>query len=489
MSGYHFLYPSHHTHSTSNSSKRPRTSTASAKQTTTAPKKLFSYTLYDRKYFFQHYHHTSGIRLSNSNHDNETTYYTDITREYAGQAVLASAQITRFDVKILPNESTNECQPLIRHPPQSPPSVVQFRLPHIRQSILNTSNELAILSVTNLSIQSVCRQSFEYDQLYSDNVQVGTRVQRVQQEVNLSFIRLVYQFYTVVGNALEYTEIKPDQPSIISRKQQQHPTRHMAINVTNETLLLSSFGWLIIDEIYYAASLGGLKVDGCMGKVQGNVSLSQRLRAYDGPLIFKIGSTSLSLKKTLSTHTDNLPSTNISTIHPSSSNRGVTNIDTIARNVPLRPQEVHDLVNRAGRLITSYVQEFLPGDIQQISSIPATTNTDNDLINTSLNDIIEGSHTPIPSEQTTTKKKRSDAHCKDPIIHNINRCPLETQQNISISSKRPMFETHITTHCQGLTFFTTLLSTLKVQYKIGVTNIGGMKSRFTTIIYEHALHF
>ncbi|CAF1362504.1 unnamed protein product [Adineta steineri] len=84
MSGYHFLYPSHHSHSTSNSSKRPRTSTASAKQTTTAPKKLFSYTLYDRKYFFQHYHHTSGIRLNDSNHDNETTYYTDITREYAG---------------------------------------------------------------------------------------------------------------------------------------------------------------------------------------------------------------------------------------------------------------------------------------------------------------------------------------------------------------------------------------------------------------------
>ncbi|CAF1334904.1 unnamed protein product [Adineta steineri] len=33
----------------------------------------------------------------------------------------------------------------------------------------------------------------------------GIRVQRVQQEVNLSFIRLVYQFYTVVGNALEDT--------------------------------------------------------------------------------------------------------------------------------------------------------------------------------------------------------------------------------------------------------------------------------------------
>jgi hypothetical protein len=37
----------------------------------------------------------------------------------------------------------------------------------------------------------------------------------------------------------------------------------------------------------------------------------------------------------------------------------VINIGTIAMDVPLRPQEVHDLVNRAGRLITSYVQEFL----------------------------------------------------------------------------------------------------------------------------------
>ncbi|CAF3783166.1 unnamed protein product, partial [Adineta steineri] len=47
--------------------------------------------------------------------------------------------------------------------------------------------------------------------------------------------------------------------------------------------------------------------------------------------------------------------------------------------------------------------------------------------------------------------------------------------------------------CQGMTFSTTLLSTLKAQYKIGVVegvaNIGGMKSRFTAIIHEHALHF
>ncbi|CAF1209663.1 unnamed protein product [Adineta steineri] len=37
----------HHTHSTSNSSKRPRTSTTSVKQITATPKKLFSYTQYD----------------------------------------------------------------------------------------------------------------------------------------------------------------------------------------------------------------------------------------------------------------------------------------------------------------------------------------------------------------------------------------------------------------------------------------------------------
>jgi hypothetical protein len=34
-----------------------------------------------------------------------------------------------------------------------------------------------------------------------------------------------------------------------------------------------------------------------------------------------------------------------------------------------------------------------------------------------------------------------------------------------------------------MTFSTTLLSTLKAQYKIGMT------SRFTAIIHEHALHF
>ena len=314
--------------------------------------------------------------------------------EKLGQTVLASAQIKRFEVKILPNEPINESQSFHTHHAPSvfishPPASVHYRLPTNRPSVLNTCNQSSILSVTNLSIQSVCRQSLEHDQLHSANVQAGIRVQRVQQEVNLSFIRLVYQFYTVVGNALEYTGIDeltkaepelleqgvttdlrnpttrrtqtttdyPDsgltglvlrslEPSLLrfdhqgddddlahperqcwkklrelvaiygtppevkqvqphpsnTRKQQrsgsqppnengaapnsntsfkyvQAQTRPMGTNMPNETLLLSSFGWLIIDEIYYAASLGGLKVDGCMRKVQGSVTVSQRLRA------------------------------------------------------------------------------------------------------------------------------------------------------------------------------------------------------------------
>ncbi|CAF4174678.1 unnamed protein product, partial [Adineta steineri] len=129
---------------------------------------------------------------------------------------------------------------------------------------------------------------------------------------------------------------------------------------------------------------------------------------------------------------------------------------------------------------------------QQTSSIPTTTNTDNELINTSLNDTIEEPTTPIPLEQTITRK-RLGTRRRDTINRNINPRPLETQQNLSTSSKRPIFEAHITAHCQGMTFSTTLLSTLKAQYKIGVVegvaNIGGMKSRFTAIIHEHALHF
>ena len=72
---------------------------------------------------------------------------------------------------------------------------------------------------------------------------------------------------------------KPSENKPISSPLRKQPLSPTTMMVTSETLLLSSFGWLIIDEIYYAASLGGLKVDGCMGKVQGSMTLSQRLRA------------------------------------------------------------------------------------------------------------------------------------------------------------------------------------------------------------------
>ncbi|CAF4740435.1 unnamed protein product, partial [Rotaria sp. Silwood2] len=246
---------------------------------------------------------------------------------------------------------------------------------------------------------------------------------------------------------------------------------------------------------------------------------------YDGSLIVQIGSTSLSLKETLSTSTDNLSIMNPSNINLTSSNTspstqqisvldiivgksraltslqtrginltlsGVTNIGTIAMDVPLRPQEVHDLVNRAGRLITSYVQEFLPDDTQQISTTPLTTNTNIELNNINLNDTIEEPNTATPLERITTKK-RLGTRRKSTITSNNNSRPLEAQRSISSSSKQPLFEAHITAHCQGMTFSTTLLSTLKAQYKIGivegVANIGSMTSRFTAIIHEHALHF
>ncbi|CAF0854062.1 unnamed protein product, partial [Adineta steineri] len=103
---------------------------------------------------------------------------------------------------------------------------------------------------------------------------------------------------------------------------------------------------------------------------------------YDGLLILQIDSTSF-FKKTLSTHTDNLPSAHILTGHPSSSS---TTLST-------RQISVLDII-----------VEFLPDDTQQTSSVPTTTDTDNELVNTNLNDTIEKSHTPIPLEQTTTKK-------------------------------------------------------------------------------------
>ncbi|CAF1238733.1 unnamed protein product [Adineta steineri] len=107
--------------------------------------------------------------------------------------------------------------------------------------------------------------------------------------------------------------------------------------VINETFSISSSGWLIIDEIHWGASLCGLKVDGSLTSLQ-----------------------TRGIHLTLS---------------------GVTNIGTVSMDVSLRPQEVHDLVNCTGPLITSNVQEFFPDDMQQTSSIPTTTNTDNELIN------------------------------------------------------------------------------------------------------------
>ena len=41
-------------------------------------------------------------------------------------------------------------------------------------------------------------------------------------------------------------------------------TESMLTNPSNNTLLISSFRWLIIDQIYYAALFGGFNVDGWM---------------------------------------------------------------------------------------------------------------------------------------------------------------------------------------------------------------------------------
>ena len=242
---------------------------------------------------------------------------------------------------------------------------------------------------------------------------------------------------------------------------------------------------------------------------------------YDGSLIVQIGSTSLSLKETLSTSTDNLTIINPNSLNTSTTTRqisvldiivgksqaltslqtrginltlsGVTNIGTIAMDVPLRPQEVHDLVNRAGRLITSYVQEFLPDDTQQISTTLTTVNTNTDSNNGHINDKIEQKqHIPIRSDRMAMKKSLNTRR-KNTVTSNVNTHPLEARQSVSSTSKRHVFEAHITAHCQGMIFSTTLLSTLKAQYKTGavegVANIGSMTSRFTAIIHEHALHF
>ncbi|CAF3490546.1 unnamed protein product [Rotaria socialis] len=548
----------------------------------------------------------AGVRLS-------VTSSIEPLFEKLGQTVLATVQIKKFDVKILPNELINDAQ----------------------LAILNPSVELTILNVTNLNIQSVCKQSREHNQLHSANVQAGIRVQSVKQEVNLSLLRLVYQFYTVVSNAFEYidmdelvktdannfqvvndslesrsrtTTITDNQENYIDKSNKKSSpinnnnnnnnndligaerqcwkrlrklvaTYETSIDIKNlssttknqrndsqmssddsleehgkesfrllpkqndikhETLLLSAFGWLIIDDIYYAASLGGLKVDGCMRKVQGSISLSQRLRnlqantnihnakKYDGSLIVQIASTSLSLKETLSTSSDSSSHINTSTSYQATTTNptlptqeisvldiiigksqaltslqtrginnlrlsGVTNIGTIAMDVPLRPQEVHDLVNRAGRLITSYVQEFLPDDTEQPSSATSNLNNDeSDQTNTNIDDTITEINVPSISVPISTKR-HLNIHQEPKLSSNVTTNLLETQTSLLSISKRPIFEVHITAHCKGMTFSTTLLSTLKAQYKIGVVegvaNLGITTSRFTAIVHEHALHF
>ncbi|CAF1551159.1 unnamed protein product [Adineta steineri] len=222
---------------------------------------------------------------------------------------------------------------------------------------------------------------------------------------------MLKKLHELVSNYRIVLKIKSSQPSIITRKQQrsgsqppnehvlqqQNPTRHMAMNVTNKILLFSSFGWLIIDEIHYAASLGGLKVDGCMKKVQGNVSSSQRLRALRSTTNNQnTKNRQISVLDIIAGKSQALTSLQTHGIHLTLS--GVTNIGTIAMDVPLRPQEVHDL----------------------------------------LNDTIEEPTTPIPLEQTITRK-RLGTRRRDTINRNINPRLLETQQNIFTSSKRPMF--------------------------------------------------
>jgi hypothetical protein len=267
-----------------------------------------------------------------------------------GQTVFVSGMIKKFEAKILPNQSIDCLQALI----------------------INTSTGIidpSILSIVNLNIQSMFRQLLEPNQLHSANVQVGIRIQRIQQQVNLSLLRLIHQFYTVVNNGIRSSDtmnsvtadetihfqesdfvrfrsetvatshpplntdiehrsipnnvssplhtasasnapleldcwrklrelvdmhrIPSDMKSVSTSKSTNRSTQDTVdksskvsstepqsneTTTSNETLLLSSFGWLIIDDIKYGALLGELKVDGCMSKVQGSATLSQRLR-------------------------------------------------------------------------------------------------------------------------------------------------------------------------------------------------------------------
>ncbi|CAF0951192.1 unnamed protein product, partial [Didymodactylos carnosus] len=627
--------------------------------------------------------------------------------EKLGQTILASVLLKCFDVKILPNEplgvltttgqapsmTTTTSVPVFNTHQSTINTGVHYRPPFHRPSTLaQSTSELSVLSVNSLSIQSVCRQLLEHDQLHSANVQAGIRVQRVQQEVNLPLLRLIYQFYTVVGNALEYEsdeieqQTQPDQTRQNTRSntlvlaeqdqplpgsrlsalenliikpvlgsppttdvgerlcwkklrelvyiyagvpdvkqvtvpplntRQQQPTKQrsgsqppepstvlqsndltttgipsspiLTNNQNNssfklvhntrlggETILLSSFGWLVIDEIHYAATLGGLKVEGCMRKAQGSITLTQRLRGqtlvsitgntkkYDGSLIVQIGSTSLSLKETLTSALDSgnvtlssSMSTTQSTFHPASGSSsfpskqhhhprfhsplhhhhhhthqsttqthspqtsvldivvgksqaltslqtrgihltlsGVTNIGSITMDVPLRPQDVHDLVNRTSRLIASSVMEFLPDDPNAVK--PTTTTTTGDSTTAGASDLPDGEPlTPTPVQIKPRKEKKrmstvSQRRRRSGDNHRQRRLKSQQSTANSLTSKKPIFEAHITAHFQGMTFSTTLLPTLKAQYKIGiiegVANIG-LISKFSAIMREHALHF
>ncbi|CAF4821235.1 unnamed protein product, partial [Rotaria socialis] len=120
-----------------------------------------------------------------------------------------------------------------------------------------------------------------------------------------------------------------------------------------------------------------------------------------------------------------------------------------------------DLVNRAGRLITSYVQEFLPDDTEQPSSATSNLNNDeSDQTNTNIDDTITEINVPSISVPISTKR-HLNIHQEPKLSSNVTTNLLETQTSLLSISKRPIFEVHITAHCKGMTFSTTLLSTLK----------------------------
>ncbi|CAF5021554.1 unnamed protein product, partial [Rotaria sp. Silwood1] len=135
---------------------------------------------------------------------------------------------------------------------------------------------------------------------------------------------------------------------------------------------------------------------------------------------------------------------------------------------------------------------FLPGDTEESSTVLSKTNDELQQINTNVNNTIQEINLPTTTEQIP-KNKRLHIHRKRKLSSHLPVDILQTQTSISSLPKKPIFEVHIIAHCQGMTFSTTLLSTLKAQYKIGivegVANLGSTKSRFTAVVHEHALHF